>query len=80
MLIPTASRAWQYLSVKLALLTAALAVLEPALPSLGLVLPERWYGYAALTIALSRIIAQPSLHTDPPPPMSTPPDPENAPR
>ena len=61
MLIPTASRAWQYLSVKLALLTAALAVLEPALPSLGLVLPERWYGYAALTIALSRIIAQPNL-------------------
>lgn len=67
MLIPNARSAWQYLSVKLALLTATLALLEPALPSLGLVLPERWYGYAALTIALSRIIAQPSLRPDPEP-------------
>jgi hypothetical protein len=51
--------AYRYLTVKLALLVAMVAACEPISPVLQQYLPHGWYGWAAIVIALARLVPQP---------------------
>lgn len=54
-----AHRLW---SVRLLALAGAVAALEPLAPQLAAVLPERWYGWAMLAVAIARLIKQEVRH------------------
>ncbi len=54
-----AHRLW---SVRLLALAGLVATLEPLLPQLAAVLPERWYGWAMLAVTIARLIKQEVRH------------------
>lgn len=51
----TSHRLW---SMRLLAMAGLVAALEPVLPQLAAVLPDRWYAWAMLVIGVARVIKQ----------------------
>lgn len=54
-----AHRLW---SMRLLALAGLVAALEPVLPQLASILPERWYAWAMLAVAVARLVKQETDH------------------
>lgn len=51
-------KAGRFWSVRLSALVVIIATAEPLLPQLQAMLPPQWYAWAALAVAVSRVIKQ----------------------